>query len=734
MPQRRLRFELLESRQLLSITVDTLVDEMNGVGTGAGTSLREAIAAAAADETIDFSVTGVINLTVGSSNSSKQLTINKSLTINGPGANLLTIKAFDPTSATKNGDGSRVFTIDDANAANLLNVSISGLTLTGGDVNTAGGAIISSENLVVTDCVVSGNTTVINSLYYGGGGIHSKATISKPNSLTIRSSTLTGNAATASEGGAIRQRFGNLVIENCTINNNSARNAGGGLSAADGNVMVQISGSTLSQNQATDNFGFGSGGAIFAKNARLNLTGSTISGNTSNIGGGIEASGGSTVTIADSLLSSNTAYNNGGGIEIVSSSLSINRSTLSGNTAGFAGGGIKTNGSTLHLLSSTLSGNSARYGGAIYGQSLIENSTISGNTASNDMGAIYSTGGATIIRFSTISGNSTPVNRNGAIGSWGKATGTVTVLSSIVAGNTGGDIGYKNNPVPFASQGYNLIGTGNNSSLTSFNQPGDQTGILNPMLGALADNGGSTKTRAPLPDSPAIDAGNPAAMPGMNNVPLYDQRGTPYARIVDGDATVDARIDIGAVESQTQPLPPAIFGDYNVDGFVDAADEIVWRKSLGASGVPAYFGADGSGNGSVGPEDLTVWRAYFGSTVPATAAHEVQPLAVSTEPIVRDAAPETRTALRPETSRSADIETVQPTSRRHRVTATPPRAIPASAYDAALLAWTATFGRDAKHDIGTTGSDAMRSDRRESPTSAFDVLGAELDSLDLLRD
>ena len=33
------------------------------------------------------------------------------------------------------GDGSRIFNIDDGNDANLLDVSLSGLTLTGGDVN-----------------------------------------------------------------------------------------------------------------------------------------------------------------------------------------------------------------------------------------------------------------------------------------------------------------------------------------------------------------------------------------------------------------------------------------------------------------------------------------------------------------------------------------------------------------------------------------------------------------------
>src|SRR5262249_7058715 len=160
---------------------------------------------------IDFSVTGTINLSVGSTNSTKQITINKNLTISGPGANLLTIKAFDPTAA-KNGDGSRVFTIDDSNANNLLNVSISGLTLTGGDVSaTGGGAIFSAENLLVTDCAISNSNTTVSSLYVGGGGILSQAGLSKPNSLTVRNSTLSGNAAPVSEGGAIRQRYGTLV-------------------------------------------------------------------------------------------------------------------------------------------------------------------------------------------------------------------------------------------------------------------------------------------------------------------------------------------------------------------------------------------------------------------------------------------------------------------------------------------------------------------------------------------
>ena len=71
-----------------------------------------------------------------------EMAITDSLTINGPGAELLTIDALgnDPTPTQKQGDGSRVFKIDDGSAA-LIEVSIVGLRLTGGDALGDGGAI-----------------------------------------------------------------------------------------------------------------------------------------------------------------------------------------------------------------------------------------------------------------------------------------------------------------------------------------------------------------------------------------------------------------------------------------------------------------------------------------------------------------------------------------------------------------------------------------------------------------
>ena len=75
---------------------------------------------------------------------------------------------------------------------------------------------------------------------------------------------------------------------------------------------------------------------------------------------------------------------------------------------------------------------------------------------------------------------------------------------------------------------------------------------IDPLLEPLADNGGLTLTHALQAGSPAIDAGDPSALAGVGNVPLYDQREATFDRVVDGGSG-GARIDIGAYEKQSSP-------------------------------------------------------------------------------------------------------------------------------------------------------------------------------------
>jgi serralysin len=58
---------------------------------------------------------------------------------------------------------------------------------------------------------------------------------------------------------------------------------------------------------------------------------------------------------------------------------------------------------------------------------------------------------------------------------------------------------------------------------------------------------------------------------------------------------------------------PTPTGDYNGNNIVDAADYVVWRKTLGLTASPNGSGADGDSNGTIGPGDYTYWRARFGN-------------------------------------------------------------------------------------------------------------------------
>ncbi len=376
------------------VTVNTLSDTTD-LNDGL-TTLREAIFATnlvAGADTIDFAPSltasgpAKILLTQG------ELKITDDLTINGPGANLLTIQAFDPTPTLKNGDGSGVFYIDDRSDASLIDVSIRGLMLTGADTNfgVRGGAITTKENLTIEDCIISENSA--SSPQGVGGGICSYTSPSGlPNTLTVRNSTLTGNIG-GIDGGAIRKERGTLIIEDCNISNNSAEHTGGGVSADYGAVAVSISGSTIAGNRTTGFHWWGggvfvNGGAFVNTPGNLTVASSTISGNSADRGGGIYAFCPTTVT--DSVIAGNSAAFIGGGIS-GGYPLVITRCTISGNSAGTAtgriseGGGIA--GGLIFVTDSTISGNSAKRGAGISTftrtiPSEITGSTISGNISS----------------------------------------------------------------------------------------------------------------------------------------------------------------------------------------------------------------------------------------------------------------------------------------------------------------------------------------------------------------
>ena len=83
-----------------------------------------------------------------------------------------------------------MFNFDDGNLFNFRNASISGLTLTGGDVSGDGGAVASQENLTITGCTLSGNAAG-----RAGGGVYCFGDLHVANS-TIASSAQATRATT----------------------------------------------------------------------------------------------------------------------------------------------------------------------------------------------------------------------------------------------------------------------------------------------------------------------------------------------------------------------------------------------------------------------------------------------------------------------------------------------------------------------------------------------------------
>jgi hypothetical protein len=80
--------------------------------------------------------------------------------------------------------------------------------------------------------------------------------------------------------------------------------------------------------------------------------------------------------------------------------------------------------------------------------------------------------------------------------------------------------------------------------------------------------------------------------------------------------------DVAAMQATPNPNPlpvPAITGDYNDNGAVDAADYVVWRNFLNQSGANLK-NRDPAVTGLVKQADYDVWRKQFGQGSPGSGA------------------------------------------------------------------------------------------------------------------
>ena len=355
----------------------------------------------------------------------------------------------------------------------------------------------------------------------------------KVQGLSISFGRKYGSSGTV-HGGCIFS-LGNVELDNthvyaCTTRSDGSNAGAGGGVYAQGNV--KLVNSVVEQAGVTTNGGDAKGGGVFAGGA-LTLAYSTIT-----------------------YCRVATVGNGQGGGAYVGGSLLAKYSTISGNLVDevtlSSGGGLHTN-ADVAILWSTISGNHAHVGGGLYlghgaagDTAQIVDSTISGNTAAAAGGAVANL--PLSLYSSTIAFNTIPFQSGGIIGyeqsaGLGLRSSPVRIDSSIIAGNMA--LGVPD--VPRDVGGEVTVTVSGSNDLINYIAQGAPAGTINadPLLGPLRNNGGPTATRALLPGSPAIDAGN-------NTRSLStDQRGAGFERVINSVA------DIGAYERD----PDSIFND-----------------------------------------------------------------------------------------------------------------------------------------------------------------------------
>jgi predicted outer membrane repeat protein len=303
------------------------------------------------------------------------------------------------------------------------------------------------------------------------------------------------------------------------------------------------------------------GGNILNLNADLTISGSSVKSGTAVVGGGIYND--ASLTVENSTISGNVASFAAGGL-YSDGQTQISGSTISNNAGGAKYGFNRAQAARAEAAAAALTESSPRPfgggGGVIRGGATIDNSTFTGNTSPGQGGGILFKYGATDsgsqtldVRSATISGNA--AGSGGGIYTYAPddLPFNPTVLeNSIVAGNdadnpaNGRDLG----GAPFDAS-FSLI-QHPDGAVVSETVAGSNIIGLDPMLAALGDNGGPTRTMALLDASPALDNGRTPVGETTDQRGLrrpVDLTSYPNSAAAGADGA-----DIGAFERQA-PVP-----------------------------------------------------------------------------------------------------------------------------------------------------------------------------------
>jgi hypothetical protein len=534
-----------------------LITVTSNADSGSGT-LRAAIGSASSGDTINFAVTGTIQL-------ASALSISQPVTIQGPGSSILTIEGSGADS---------VFVI--APGADF--VLITGLTITGGHAALGGGIFIQG-GAAIFNCDITGNTATQR-----GGGIYRMT----PTSATYRAivdCTIEHNTAGIGGGGVYFPSGGAPgFVQHCLIqaNTDNGPEGGGGISS---NGTLTISGSTFLSNNSVDNEPNppgGGGGICNQASGQLIVTTSTFSGNIAQQGGGLY----------------NLALNNGS-----TTGANLSNCTFDGNNVAYqntsSGGGILNRGS-LTLTNCTITNNTSdNSGGGFYqddntGTTALRNCILALNTASNnasdghammiqgDYNLIQNIQGISFSPAAThnIVGQDPQVN---ALGDYGGPTFTVALKSASPAIDMGDD-----SVAPLGDQrGYTRL---NASDIGAFEYGGTisttlanistrakiQTGD-NVLIGGFIITGGQPKRVLLRAIGPSLNVTGKLADPFLE---LHDSSGALIASNDNWKSATNAQDIINTGIPPTNDLESAILVSLNPGAYT-----VIMRGANNGTGI-----------------------------------------------------------------------------------------------------------------------------------------------------
>ncbi len=260
-------------------------------------------------------------------------------------------------------------------------------------LNNSGQSVIQASNATIEGFTIT-----------GGSGSHGGGVSINGGIVTLRHLTIRGN--TAGFGGGVGGITGSttVLIESCTIENNSATQHGGGVEGLPGQTTILDSTITMNTVNQTGP-GSGSGGGVFlppgANNVAVirntQITMNSADGTVNGRGGGLFSGGAvnlSAVTVAGNMALSGSQDSLGGGM-YASGATFVSGGSFTGNTAGQGGGIFASSGQNVDIRTSVTSNVAtglpqATAGGGIFCSLPIDN--LGGTIGSNSLEEVVGCG------------------------------------------------------------------------------------------------------------------------------------------------------------------------------------------------------------------------------------------------------------------------------------------------------------------------------------------------------